>query len=140
AVLPLRRIGIAGVAARSVAVDAVAVVPAARVLAEIAAESGGIADLRARDAAGCVREQTVLLSHDGRTLALGERGERADLEPFGRLADPLETLDSAEIDDRFRALHAVLEPIQAVVPAGDDPAVAAEPFREIERVLEAVRL
>src|SRR6185436_11022306 len=64
AVLSLRRVGIAGIAAGAITVDARAVVPATRVLAQIPAQGAGVADLRARDARGGARQHGVLRLHD----------------------------------------------------------------------------
>ena len=64
AILPFGRIGVAGVAAGAIAIDAVAVVPAARVLADVAADRAGVSDLRARDAARRIGQHLVAALDD----------------------------------------------------------------------------
>src|SRR5690606_36276528 len=111
----LRRGGVAGVAARSIAGHAVAVVPAARILAEVAADRAGVADLRARDLARRVGEQPEALAHERARLDLGERRERADLEAVGCLANASQLVEAVQVDDRARSLATVLEPVERIV-------------------------
>ena len=128
AVLPFGRIRVAGVAARAIAVDAVAVVPAARVLADVAADRARVADLRARDAARRIGQHLVAVLDHGASLDLRQRRQRADLDAaVRRLADAFQRTDAAEVDDVFRPLHPVLEPVEAVVAARQRPALLAEP-------------
>ena len=140
AIHALRRVGEAGVAAGAIARQAGAVIPAARVLGRVAADRPGVADLRARDLAGRVREQPVLRADHWIALDLGERGQRADLDAVGGFADALELGDAAEIDHRLWALDAFLEPRQAVVAPGHLPAILAVAVEQCERVLELSRL
>src|SRR3954470_20779102 len=135
AVLALRRVGVAGVAAGAVAVDARAVVPAARVLAEITAQRAGVANLWAGDAPGGARQQRIALEHIGIHRDLGERGERADLEAVGGLAHTLERRDAIEVDERPGMLGAILEPVIAVLATSQQPA-AFHVLGQLERVFD----
>src|SRR5690606_14180629 len=141
AVLPFGRIRVAGISAGAITVHAVAVVPAARVLTEIPADRSGIADLRARDLRRGLGQHAEARTNHVAALDLGQRRQRADLDAaVRRLADPLQGLDSGQVDDVARPLHAILEPVEAVVAAGQRPAVLAETAEQIERRLQRVRL
>src|ERR1043165_3969211 len=98
AVLSLRRVRVAGVAARAVTIDARSVVPAAGVLAEVAAERARIADLRTRHAACGRRQHAVFAEHQLVRRDLAQRGQRADLESLRGFADAIECRDAADID------------------------------------------
>src|SRR5215471_17252596 len=115
AVLPARRVGEAGIAAGPVAVEARAVVPAARILRDVAADRGGVADLRTGDAASGIRQHLVLALNDRTGRNLDKRRERTDLDPVCGLTDAFELCEAAEVHDRFGPFDAVLEPVEAVV-------------------------
>ena len=140
AVLPRRGIGKAGVAAGPVAMEAGAVIPTARILRDVAAERGGVADLRARHAAGRIRQHLVLAADDRIGGDLGERRERADLDPVRSLADAFELRDGAEIHHHLGPFDAVLEPVEAVIAAGHLPDVLAATIEQRERVRQLGRL
>src|SRR5439155_1917915 len=60
---------------------------------------------------------------------LGQRGHRADLEAVLPRPDASQFSDALEIDQCLRALDAILQPVEAVETAGEDPrfrSVAAE--------------
>ena len=64
----------------------------------------------------------------------GESGHGADLDAVVRGADCFEFLDAAQIHDDFGLLDAVLEPIEAVEPAGQHPGVLSILFEKLLRV------
>src|SRR6185437_16453119 len=122
-VLPLRRVGEAGVAAGPVAGQAGAVVPATRVLGDVAADRAGVADLRAGHFGRRFRQQLVALVDERVPLDLADLGERADLDTVRRFLDAVHLGNSGEIDHDFGPLDAVLEPGQRVVAPGEFPDV-----------------
>src|SRR5690606_6837525 len=141
AVLAFRRIGVAALAARAIAIDAVAVVPAACVLADVAADRARIADLRARDLARGLREHAVTPADQRIRLDLGQRRQRADLDAaVGRLTDAAQRRDAVQIDEVTRTLHAVLEPVEAVVAARERPTVRTEAAEQLDGTLERIGL
>ena len=89
AVHAFRRVGEAGIAAGPIAGQAIAVIKAARILRDVAADGAGVADLRAGDPARRIRQHAVLRPDDRIALDLGQRGQRADLDPVRRFLDPL---------------------------------------------------
>src|SRR5262249_62344212 len=119
------RIGKAGGAAGAVAGQTGAIVPAARVLGDVAADGGGIADLRAGHPAGCIGEHLELFADHFAVGDFRECRERTDFDPVGGLADTLKLHDAAEIHHDLGPLHAVLEPVEAVIAAGHLPGVLA---------------
>src|SRR5262249_55095044 len=108
AIHPLRRIGVAHVAASAIATHTVAVIPASRVLTQISAERPGVAVLWARHAPRGPRGQRVFAAYQIGALDLGEPGEGADPQPRLRLAYSGQALDPRELDDRGGALVAIL--------------------------------
>src|SRR5690606_13600334 len=121
AVLALGGVGVTHVAAGPITVDAAAVIPAARVLADVAAKRAGIADLRAGHAPGGGGEQAEALAHDRIVFHIGERGQCTDRDAALVFAHALQLRDCRQVDDGLRAAHAVLQPVPAVLAAGDDP-------------------
>src|SRR5690606_17886155 len=107
AVLTLGRVRVAHVAARPVAIDAAAVIPAARVLADVAAQRARIADLRTGHAARRAREQAEALLYQGMGLDLGERRQRTDGKSAIEFTHAFQLCDTGQVDDRPGALDAV---------------------------------
>jgi hypothetical protein len=60
------------------------------------------------------------MAHD-----LCERRHSADVEASVALADPLQFRDAAEIHNIARTLDAILQPVEAVEAACEDPSVGA---------------
>src|SRR5690606_25428325 len=113
AVLSLGRIRVAGIPAGATTVDAAAVVPAAGVLTEVAADRPGVADLRARDLRSGRGQHAEARTDHVVPLDLGQRRQRADLDAaVRRLANPLERVDAGQVDDIARPFHAILEPVE----------------------------
>src|SRR6185295_13491934 len=52
-------------------------------------------------------------------------GHRADFDSVRNAAHALELLNAAQIDHCLRLSHPVLEPVEAVEPAGQDPGVGS---------------
>src|SRR5262249_50225684 len=63
-----------------------------------------------------------------------------DLEASANFADALQLADAAEIDDVFRALDAVLEPVKAVETACEDPCIGAIAIEQAQCVRHGGRL
>ncbi len=116
-----RRVRVADVAARPVARPAAAVIPAARVLRDVAAERPLVADLRRGHQFGRFHQQPELLLHHRVVHHLGQRRRRADLEAAVHLLDPAQLGDLAQVDHHARALGAVLQPVERIEPAAPSP-------------------
>src|SRR5262249_41885355 len=127
-------------ASGAIARKPVAVVPAARVLGEIAADRSGVADLRARDATRCIGQHAVFRPDHRIALDLGQGRQRADLDAIRGFADPFERGDAADVDDRLWAFDAFLKPRKAVIAPSHLPAVLAVAIEQGERVIELRRL
>src|SRR5262249_33728602 len=112
-------------AARAVAGQPRAVVPAAGVLGDIAADRGCIPDLRACHPAGRIGKHLELFADHFAVGYLRECRESTDLDPLGDLAGALELREAAQIHHDLGPLHAVLEPVEAVIAAGHLPDVLA---------------
>ena len=111
------------------------VVPAAGVLAEIAAQGAHVADLRAGNHCRRLPQQRVAFA-DQRVLGdFGEGGERPDLDAAGDFSDTLERIDALEVDHRLGGLGAVLEPAVGVLAACQQPGLALQPGRELSGIL-----
>src|SRR6185503_4279817 len=65
---------------------------------------------------------------------LREGRHRADLEAAVALADALQFRNTAQIDDVAGPLDAVLQPVEAVETAGEDPCVGAVAIEQVQRV------
>ena len=133
-VAALRRIGVANVAAGAIARPTAAVIPAARVLRNIAAERSLIADLRRCHQLRSLRQQTILLLDDGMIHHLSERGHRADLDAIARRANSPQFLDSTQIDHHLGLPDSILEPVKAVQPSGQHPRVGSMLFEKLLRI------
>src|ERR1035438_10416086 len=140
AVASLRCIGIANVAAGAVARPTASVIPAARVLRNIAAECSLVADLRRRHQFRGLRQQTVLLLDDGMIHHLGERGHGADLDTIAGRANSAQFLDSAQIDHSLRLLDSIFQPVEAVETSGQHQGVGSVPCEKLLRVSDGTRL
>src|SRR6185503_8971599 len=81
-----------------------------------------------------VHEDAIPLAHDRIAHDLGERRHRANLDSTVALANAPQLRHAAEIDDVAWALDAVLQPVEAVETAGEDPCVAAVPIEQVQRV------
>ncbi len=136
----LRRIRITHVAAGAITAHSIPVVPAARVLAQVPAESARVANLRAGHAPrrGC--EQRILLAHQPGVLDVDELGQRPDLQPLAGFPDSRQGFDAGDLDDGGGPFVAVLEPVEAVVAAGQEPGTLAEPRCQLQRILHRVGL
>jgi len=135
-----RRVGVADVAAGAVAGPAAAVVPAARVLRDVAAERALVADLRRGDQLRRFHQQAELFAHQRVLDDFRERRHRADLEAAVGFLDALELFDLPEVDDRLRLLQAILEPVHAVEPAGQHQRVGAVLVEQLDRIVDTGRL
>src|SRR5205085_7124122 len=133
-------VGVADVAAGAVAGPAGAVIPAARVLRDVAADRALVADLRRGGGFRRVHQDRVAVADDRMPHDVGERRHRADLDAAVALAHPFQFVDATEIDDVARALDAVLQPVEAVETAGEDPCIAAVATEQRQRVRGGRRL
>ena len=130
------RVCIANVAPRPVTREAVAIIPATRVLTDVATQRARVAYLRSRHLAHRVRKHAVPFFNQRVTLDLRERRHRADLNPVVRFSDPLEFGDTCEVDSRLDLLRPILERIQTVEPAGQWPTAVPQAVREIQRIVQ----
>jgi hypothetical protein len=135
-----RRVGVADIAAGTVAGPAAAVVPAARVLRHVAANRSLISDLRRGYVLGRFHQNRILLANDRVLDDFGERRHRADLDAAIRLADAAQLLDLAEVDDNLRLLEAVLQPVHAVQTAGEHQRVGLVLIEQPEGIVDRRRL
>src|ERR1035437_86197 len=140
AVASLRCIGIANVAAGAVARPTASVIPAARVLRNIAAECSLVTDLRRRHQFRGLRQQTILLLDDGMIHHLGERGHGADLDTIAGRANSAQFLDSAQIDHSLRLLDSIFQPVEAVETSGQHQGVRSVLCEKPLRVSDGTRL
>ncbi len=117
AVHALWRVGIAKIPARSVARQPAAIVPAAYILRDVAAECADIADLWACDDRRGFRKQRVALFEQTVFGDFGQRGKCTDFYSVGGLPHPAQRFDCAEVNERIGALRAVFEPAVSVLSA-----------------------
>src|SRR5205085_1689004 len=80
----------------------VAVVPASRTLAEIAADRSEVANLRCPDAVRRFRQRAIALSDSGILDDVGQLYQRSDLEALAVGFDRREAGHGLEIDDHVR--------------------------------------
>src|SRR5581483_12170696 len=114
---------VANISSSAVARPTGAVVPTARVLRDVAADCALVANLRRGYKVCGLGENIIFLLNDRMTRDLDQRSHCADLKAITRLANSFEFFDSTEVDDSFRLLDPVLQPIEAVEPACQHPAV-----------------
>src|SRR3984957_6822424 len=133
-VAALRRIGVANVAAGTIARPTAAVIPAARVLRNIASESSLVADLRRSTHLRSLRQKTIPLLDNGMIHDFSERGHRADLDTIPGCANSPQFLDSAQIDHHLGLPDSILEPVEAVEPSGQHPGIGAMLFEKLLRI------
>jgi hypothetical protein len=136
-----RRVGIADVPAGTVAGPPRAVIPATRILRDVAAEGALVPNLRRGHERGRFRQQPEVRL-DCRVIGqVGQRRRRADLEAaVGGLPHASQRLDATEIDDDLAALVAVLEPVEAVEAAGEDPRIPVVLLEQRNGVVNRCRL
>jgi len=70
----------------------------------------------------------------------GERGHRANLDAVARAANSFEFFDAAKIHQNFRALDAVLEPIEAIESSSHDPSIGSVLLQKFLRVADGAGL
>ena len=85
---------------------------------------------------GRLQQEAVALAHHRMPHDLGQRRHRADLEAVAGRADAAQFVDAAQIDDVRRPLDAILQPVEAVEPAGHHPGVAPVPAEQLQRVAD----
>ena len=78
---------------------------------------------------GACRQNAEFLLHDGIADHFGQRGHGADFEPPLVGAHAAQLFDLAQIDHHLGSLDAILEPVEAVEPAGQHPGVRAVAVR-----------
>ena len=135
-----RSVGIADVSAGAIARPTRAVVPAARVLRNVAAERALVANLRRRHQFRGLRQQSVFLFDDGMVHDFGQRRHGADFDSVVGSANAPQFFDSAQIDQRLGLLDSILEPIEAVEPARHHPGVPSVLLEKLLRVRDGARL
>ena len=138
--LPVERrwgIGVADVAARPVAGPAIAIVPATRVLRDVATDGSLVPNLRRRRGLRSLQEDGIVGNDFWMTDDLCQRGHRPDLQTTTRLPDLLQLVDGTQVDDSPWSLHAILEPIEAVEPAGHRPSLRAISIEQGDGVVSA---
>src|SRR4029077_3276774 len=144
AVAALRCVGIADVAAGTVAWPAGAVIPAARVLRNIAADRSLVTDLRRRHHFRALCEQIVLQLDEGVIHDFGERGHGTDLDTVATIAaedaDSAQFFDAAQVDNRLRLPDSILEPVETVEPSGQDPGIRSVLLEKLLRISHGTRL
>ena len=140
AVLALRRVGVAGVATGAVAIHARAVVPAARVLAEIAAQRGrrcgSAGSRRARRRAPAGRTSPAPRSLNAISVSVVSAPIS---RPSAVSRMPLSAAMPVMSMTRLGPLGAVLEPVVAVLAAGQQPASCPTSFAEFDRAFQRSR-
>jgi hypothetical protein len=142
AVHALRRVRVTGAATGTVAIDAATVIPATRVLADVAADGADVTNLRACNLSCRAGKQAEAFVDGCVLLDLRQRGQCADLDSIGGFTDSAESGigDAREIDNRRRSFRAVLDPVEAVLSPGDFPSIRAEFVGEIQRISNVGRL
>ena len=75
------------------------------------------------------------MAHD-----VGERRHRPDLETALRVPDPPELRDHAEVHHDGGPLDAVLEPVEGIQAAGQDPGLVPVLVEQIQRGVDRGRL
>src|SRR6266851_9463550 len=133
-VAALRRIGVANVAAGTVARPTSAVIPAARILRDIAAECSLIADLRRCHHFRSLHQQPILLFNDGVIHYFRERGHGADFDTIATRANSPQFLNSAQVDHSLGLLDSILEPVEAVEPSGQHPGIGSMLLEKLLRI------
>src|SRR6516165_11386691 len=116
------------------------VIPAPRVLGQVAADRSGITDLRARYPPRRIGQHAVFCADYRAALDLSQTRQRPDLDPIRGLTYPFQGRDPANVDDRLRTFDALLEPREAVIAAGHLPPVLAVAIEQGERIVELRRL
>src|SRR5262245_40348021 len=71
---------------------------------------------------------------------VGQRRHGADLDAAVALADALQLRDAAKIHHVTGALNAILQPVEAVETAGEDPCVGAIAIEQVQRIPRGRRL
>ena len=100
--------------------EAVAEIPAARALAEVAAHGRHVADLRAGGVFGDGGERRVVLADVGVVGEVGDASQRADAQPGARVvADAVQTGDRLDVDQALGGDDVVLHEREQVGAAGE---------------------
>ncbi len=140
AIHALRRVRITGVAAGPIAGKTATVIPAARILHEVAAERPDVSYLRAGHDPGRRNEQPVIAPQSLVADDFAKRGRGADLDTVFCIADAAKCRDAVQVDHRLRMFGAVLEPAVSVLPTAQQPAVFCVAVGEIQCIVELCRL
>src|SRR5262249_165435 len=130
-VAPVWGIRVTDVSVRAVAGPAGPVIPAAGVLRDVPADGSLIADLRRSHRFGGPGEEAVFLLNESLARHICQRRHGADLDAVRCTAHSLEFRNATQIDQRLRLSHPVLEPVEAVETASQDPAVRALLFEKL---------
>src|SRR5579864_768090 len=96
-----RCIGITDVSSRAITRPAGAVIPAARILGNIAADRPLIPDLGGCDHFACLCQHSEFLPYDGILCNFGERGHRSNMHTIRSLAGTPEFVDAAQVDNHL---------------------------------------
>ena len=135
------RVGVADVAAGAVAVPAVAVVPAPRVLHQVPAQRPLVADLRRRHQLRRLGQQPVLAAHVRVPDDLAQLRHRPDRQAAARRrANGAQLLDAPEVDHRRRPLDPILEPVERIEPARQHPGLLLVLIEQPQRLVGRRRL
>src|ERR1700756_2201135 len=94
-------IGVTDVSSRAITRPAGAVIPAARILGNIAADRTLVPDLGGSDHFGCLCQHSVFLPYDSILCNFGERGHRSNMHTIRGLADSPQFVDARQVDDRL---------------------------------------
>src|SRR5438105_15441209 len=113
-----RRVGVANVSPGTVARPARTVIPTARVLRYIAADSALVPDLRRSNQFGGFREKPIFFFDDGVFHHLGESSHRTDFDTITGGANAPEFLDSAEVYHDLRFPDSILQPVKGIHSPG----------------------
>ena len=108
------RICKADVAACAIALPSAAIIPAAGVLGDVAADGALIADLRRGCGFRACRENAELFPHHRMAHHFGKRGHGADLQASVHLAHAAQLGNLAQIDHHLGTFDAVLQPVEGV--------------------------
>src|SRR5579872_1580462 len=120
-----RRIGIAEIAAGTVAVKAASVIPAARILRYVPANGALVPDLWGGSRFCGFAQDLEFCLHAGMIYDIGKRGHGADFQTAIHVPDSDQFLDLAQIDHHFRTFDAILEPIETVEATRQYPRIRA---------------
>ncbi len=135
-----RRVRVADVPARPVARPPAPVIPAPRVLRHVPAQRPLVPDLRRRHQFRRFHQQPEPLPHQGVLHHLGQCRQRPDFQPAVQVLDSPQLRHLAQVDHHVGAFRPILQPVERVEPARQNPGVRSVPFQQAQRVVHRGRL